>query len=60
MGFNGKFTLRFHQTWQAGKYTIYFGDFPIETLMKLVDFQPATFDDTGKLICRRWTFNCDD
>ena len=24
-------TLRFHQTWLAGRYTIEFGDFPIET-----------------------------
>ena len=28
-----------HQTWLAGRYTILFGDFPIETPMKLVDVQ---------------------
>ena len=28
-----------NQTWLAGKYTIKFGDFPIEPPMKRVDFQ---------------------
>ena len=32
-----------NQTWRAGKYTIQFGDFPIEPKFR-VDFQPATFD----------------
>ena len=32
-----------NQTWRAGKYSIQFGDFPIEPQFR-VDFQPATFD----------------
>ena len=28
-----------NQTWLAGRYTIYFGDFRIETPMKQMDFQ---------------------
>ena len=39
-------TLRCHQTWRAGKWTIEICDFPVETSIQFGDFL-ARFDDTG-------------
>ena len=43
-------SLRCHQTWRAGKWSIYIGDFPIKTSLHISSygiFQPAMFDDTS-------------
>ena len=41
------YTLLCHRTWRAGKWTIETVHFPIETTMKLVDFQLPRWSTGG-------------